>query len=255
MNRPGATATTNSVWDSLWSDPISQELAKIESDVQAVSRLANRLFGPTANELGEIAGDWARSWRLRNLLAIQKRLEKRLQAKGVDYGDLRHLSLSVGLPMLERASYQDDSFLQKKWANLMAASLHSGRAGDDFNLEMTYVEILSQMARLDCEILEYVCEQGVDHQDEQGYIEIAALDPAELEAEFSGRLAHLSLEKLCSLGALRRAPKLPLKSGGSVGLQEIIAPTLVGINLYVASSGQTPEWMKTKGTGDPNAVP
>ena len=47
--------------------------------------------------------------------------------------------------MLERASYQDDSFLQKKWANLMAASLHSGRAGDDFNLEMTYVEILSQM--------------------------------------------------------------------------------------------------------------
>ena len=230
-------------------------MAKIESGVQAVSGLANRLFGPATNELGEIAGDWARSWRLRNLLAIQKRLEKRLQAKGVDYSDLRHLSLSVGLPMLERASYQDDSFLQKKWANLMAASLRSERAGDDFSLEVTYVEILSQMARLDCEILEYVCEQGVDHQDEQGHIVIAALDPAELEAEFSGKLARLSLEKLCSLGVLRRAPKLPLQPDGRGGLQEIIAPTLVGINLYVASSGQTPEWMKTKGTGDPNAVP
>ena len=101
----------------------------IKTAIQAVSGLASRLFGPAADELGEISGDWARYWRLRNLVVIHEKFEKVLQAKGLDYGDLRHLSLSVGLPMLERASYQDDSVLQEKWANLMAASLISEGSG------------------------------------------------------------------------------------------------------------------------------
>ena len=233
------------------------ELTKMESAVQAVSGFARRLFGPAAAELGEIGGDWARYWRLRNLLAIQGRLERILQSKGIGHNDLRHLSLSVGLPMLERASYQDDSFLQERWANLMAASLNSEGSAEGFSLGVMHVEMLSQMARLDCEVLEFVCERGIDHRDGQGNLAIAGLDPAEVEAGFSGKLAHISLEKLCALGAVQRAIRTPLKPGGSSmsGLQEIIAPTLIGLNLYLASSGKTPEWMQTEGIGDPRATP
>lgn len=232
---------------------MSQELIKMKTAIQTVTGLASRLFGPAADELGEISGDWARYWRLRNLVVIQEKVERVLQAKGLDPGDLHHLSLSVGLPMLERASYQDDSVLQEKWANLMAASLISEESQGGFSLDVMHVEMLSQMVRLDCEILEFVCERGIDHQDDQGNIAIAKLEPAEVEAEFPGRLTTISLEKLCTLGAVQRATRTPFLMGArSVsGLQEIVAPTLVGLNLYLASSGKTPGWMKENGVGEP----
>ncbi|MDE0358397.1 MAG: hypothetical protein OXN92_11790 [Gammaproteobacteria bacterium] len=230
---------------------MSHELTTIEAAMGAVSVLASRLLGPGVDELGEISRDFARYWRLRNLMAIQEKVEKVLQAKGLDYGDLRHLSLSVGLPLLERASYQDDSVLQDKWANLMAASLISEESDGRFSLDVMHVEILNQMARLDCEVLEFVCERGIDHQDEQGHIVVSGLDPTEVEAAFSGKLAHISLEKLCALGAVQRSIRSPLQVARSIsGLREILAPTLVGLNLYVASSGKTPRWMKEKGAGE-----
>jgi len=233
---------------------MSQELTKIKTAIQAARGLASRLFGPAADELGEISGDWARYWRLRNLVVIQEKVEKVLQAKGLDYGDLHHLSLSVGLPLLERASYQDDSVLQEKWANLMAASLISDGSGGGFSLDLMHVEMLSQMARLDCEVLEFVCERGIDHRDGQGSIVVAKLDPAEVDAEFPGKPVHISLDKLCALGAVQRALRTPLYAGArSVsGLQEIIVPTLVGLDLYLASSGKTPRWMKGQGIGGPS---
>ena len=50
----------------------------------------------------------------------------------------------------------------------------------------------------------------------------------------------------CALGAVQRALQTPLRTDArSVsGLREIIAPTLVGLNLFLASSGKTPRWMK-----------
>lgn len=236
---------------------MSRELTKIETAVQTVTGLASRLFGPAADELGEITGDWARYWRLQNLMVIQRKVENVLQAKGLNRGNLRHLSLSVGLPMLERASYQDDSVLQEKWANLMAASLISEEPEGGFSLDVMHVEMLSQMARLDCEVLEFVCERGIDHRDGQGTIVVAQLEPGEVEEEFAGRLAHISLEKLCALGAVQRAIRTPFQTGANTvsGLQEIVAPTLVGLNLYLASSGKTPTWMKERGAGEPGKAP
>ena len=65
--------------------------------------------------------------------------------------------------MLEKASYQDDSFIQDRWANLIASSLLAAElVEDDFSLDVTYVEILGQLSRLDCEILEYVSEEGIE---------------------------------------------------------------------------------------------
>ena len=115
-----------------------------------------------------------------------------------------------------------------------------------------HLEMLSQTAPLDSEVLEVVCEQGIDHRDEQGNIAIARLEPAAVEAEFPGRPAHISLEKLGGLGAVQRAIRTPLKMGGTSisGLREIVAPTLVGLSLYLASSGKTPRWMTEKGTGE-----
>ena len=221
---------------------MSEELAKIAQALESLCGFMKQLFGPSVEQVGEIGGDWARYWRLRNLLAIKTRVDRIVEAEGIGSGDLRHLSLSVGLPMLEKASYQDDSFLQEKWANLIVGSLRPGDPEEDFSLEITYVEILGQFSRLDCEVLEYVCEEGVMPTD-QGRFKYRELNPDDVMSKFHGRLTHISLEKLNTLGVVRRQLKVPLQSGtGPSGLAEVIVPTSMGINLIIAASGEVPRW-------------
>lgn len=47
------------------------------------------------------------------------------------------------------------------------------------------------------------------------------------------------------LGLIYRDPKVPLETGGPVGVKYVYAPTLLGINMY-AACGNTPEWVVDK---------
>ena len=105
---------------------------------------------------------------MKNLLRLNDRLEKVIEEKNLDKSSLQKLSLSVGLPLFEKASYQDDEVLQKKWANLLASGMVKSEEGDnEFSLDITYVEILHQFSRLDCEVLEYIVENGVIETESQ----------------------------------------------------------------------------------------
>ena len=69
-------------------------------------------------------------------------------------------------------------------------------------------------------------------------------DLDELEERFDKRIAHISVEKLVTLGVLQRAPKLPLTPGpSSSGLVEVIMPTIIGLNFYATASGKMPGWV------------
>ncbi len=222
---------------------MSNELAKIGATIEVIGEFARQLFGPSAEQVGQIGGDWARLWRMKNLLCIKKKVDRLIEDKGVDVDDVHHLSLSVGLPMLEKASYQDDSFIQDRWANLIASSLLAAElVEDDFSLDVTYVEILGQLSRLDCEILEYVSEEGIESMKEGKY-DVRELDPDDIRERFSGRLASVSLEKLSVLGAIQLPFMIPLRAGtGPSGFRQVVAPTLIGLNLYTAASGKPPKW-------------
>ena len=178
---------------------------------KSIKEFALKIFGPGAEQVGMIVGDWARLWRVKNLLSINGKWERICREKGIDPADGRHLSFAVGLPLLEKASYHDDDFLQEKWAHLIASSLRSDvRATSDFSLEITYIEILNQLSRLDCEVLEFIVENGVEGRDENG-ITIKSLEPDAIESAHPNSSAvHLSLEKLGLLGCASRDPKIPL---------------------------------------------
>ena len=220
---------------------VAPEIAK------SIKEFALKIFGPGAEQVGMIVGDWARLWRLNNLISINGKWERICREKGIDPADGRHLSFAVGLPLLEKASYHDDDFLQERWAHLIASSLCSDdRAASDFSLEITYIEILNQLSRLDCEVLEFIVENGVEGRDENGTT-IRSLEPDAIESAHPNSSAvHLSLEKLVSLGCASRDPKIPLKVGGSRGIEELIGPTSIGINLYISASGKTPKWLSGK---------
>ena len=98
-------------------------------------------------------------------MRLNECLERVIKERNLVEEDLKKLSLSVGFPLLEKASYQDDEFLQEKWANLLASAMEKRENEDtDFSLDTTYIEILHQFSRLDCEVLEYIVENGVSEE-------------------------------------------------------------------------------------------
>ena len=204
-----------------------------------------KLLGPTAEQFGLMGGDWARAWRIKNLLAINEKCDRIFQEKGINPAEGRHLSLAAGLPLLEKASYHDNDFLQERWAHLITSSLRSeDQAESSFNLDITCVEILNQLSQLDCEVLEFIVENSVKGNGDDG-ITVRPLEQDEIQDAHPNTPSHISLEKLTSLGCARFDPKIPLKTGGQ-GLIEVVTPTAIGINLYIAASGKTPKGMKSK---------
>ena len=101
------------------------------------------LIGPALSQIGLTIGDQAKYFRIKNLLRLSDRLGKVIEEKNLDKNSLQKLSLSVGLPLLEKASYQDDAVLQQNWANLLASGMEKSEKRDnEFSLDITYVEIL-----------------------------------------------------------------------------------------------------------------
>ena len=212
----------------------------------AVRKFTLKILGPGAEQAGLIVGDWARLWRVKNLVAINEKFDRICKEKGFNPAEGRYLVMSLGLPLLEKASYQDNDFLQERWAHLIASSLNSdNRSGSEFSLDITCVEILNQLSKLDCEVLEYIVENGVKSRDEKtGEMETVGLEPKKIQEAHPHKLANVSLEKLVSLGCAYRVLKTPLKAGGDGygSLRQEITVTLIGLNLYVAASGKRPTW-------------
>ena len=212
--------------------------AKATEVAAAADRLTQRLFGPAFTNLGEIAGDWVRLWRMANLARISRRVDRMTERRGLDPAGTRRVALSVGLPLLEKASLEDDPFLQEWWAGLIAGEHAGADDAEGFGLDAVYVTAMAQLTRLDCEILTYVCEQGVGQRSEEG-IEPNPLDPEDISRKY-GQLAHIAVDKLVVLGLIFRIPKLPLEPGGSVGLLEVVIPSIIGLNLYAVATGNLP---------------
>ena len=229
-------------------DPASIELGITASKeaLKILGEFGQQLFGPSAEQLGLIVGDHVRFYRMKNLLAIKEKVDHVFQEKGIDPSARRYLKLAVGLPLLEKASYQDDGFLQEMWANLIANSLRSDDEVGGLSLDITYVEILHQLSRLDCEVLDYIVENGVKGRNKKtGEIQLIPLDPSEIDKSHPNKPAHISLEKLVSLGCAYRALKVPLKPGSGDGysaLGQDIVVTLIGLNLCLSASEKKPTW-------------
>ena len=125
----------------------------------ALSGLFERMFAasviaPALSQVGMTIGDQAKYYRIKNLVRLNEHLKKTLEERGLGADDLGGISLAEGLPLLEKASYQDDDYLQKKWAGLIASLMEKDdEKQESFSLGVTYVEILNQLSRLDCEVL------------------------------------------------------------------------------------------------------
>ena len=228
--------------------------------------LLKKLLGPTFEDFGkEIASRLKRrpfrrtSFRRRTLRAINEKCEQRCKALGLDPKNAQSLDdPALGLLFIDKASLQDDEFLQQRWANLLVSFMdpNSELNPADFQLDTTYIEIMSQFSKLDCQVLDYIVEHGLAYrysEDQQGgdrnrQLTAVPVVPDTIFEAHPGSLAHISVEKLVYLGCAYREPRTPLSpyegSNSYGGLQQDIVPTLIGLNLALSASGKTPSWLQ-----------
>ena len=219
---------------------------QLPSTARVIADFCHKLLGPAAEQIGESLGERLVVFRLNNLLKIRESVEKILQDKGSPQPAGSHLPPSVGLPLIDKASYEDDPKLQSMWANLIANSLISeGNQDSDLSLDKIHVEILHQFSKLDCDVLEYLVENGIACRDpETGIMPARMLDPESVINDVADPLTHLSIEKLVSLGCASLTPRVPIEFGtGRYGnLVQDLRLTLIGLHLFLLASGKKPSW-------------
>lgn len=123
------------------------EAAKSSSQaLEHLTDLFNKLAGPLASELGQMMGDKARVYRMRNWLKCEHRIaEMLLEAKAEPHA----IPSRLFLPALEAASLEDDADLQELWAGLIA-----NMATYDMETPSAYITFLKELSRYEALALE-----------------------------------------------------------------------------------------------------
>ena len=219
---------------------------QLPSTSRVIADFCRKLLGPAAEQIGQSLGERLVVFRVNNLLKISERVEKILEDRDAPRPATTHLPPSVGLPLIDKASYEDDPKLQSMWANLIANSLTSKEnKQSEFGLDKIHIEILHQFSKLDCEVLEYLVENGVGTRDrETGTMTGRTLDPESLIKDIPNPLTHLSIEKLVSLDCASLTPRVPLEFRTSRygSLVQDLRLTLIGLHLFLLASGKKPSW-------------
>ena len=115
---------------------------------QVAGGLMVKLFGPLAKEIGEDLVGWYRAKRKANLDAILTKAAQKAETAGAE----RALpSMSATIPMIEKASLEDDASMQDKWASLLAASVSLATAG---KMRKSFPQILSELEPLEAKMLD-----------------------------------------------------------------------------------------------------
>ncbi len=106
-----------------------------------------KIFGGALEEYGAAWRDKAAYFRWKNLNDI---LEKAEAISGGDTEKLRPLRLSLAIPIIEKASLEDDPSLQDMWAALIANSASSDDGDQNTKI---FADVLASLSPLDARLL------------------------------------------------------------------------------------------------------
>ncbi|WP_332023022.1 Abi-alpha family protein [Kaistella sp.] len=85
----------------------------IEKDIELIKDFAEKLIGPTIEEVGLLMSDNIKYYRFKNQLNILTKAKKYVKDKNID---IKHIPIKILVPLLESASLEEDNELQDKWA-------------------------------------------------------------------------------------------------------------------------------------------
>lgn len=153
-------------------DPVKQatELAKATGatieQVRKFGEFADQIFGKGLSNAFGMIGDKLAYLRFERAISLAEKTKKRLAERGVD--QLRYVPVNIGLPLLEKASMEEDENIHDMWSNLLANAADPNYDGE---IRKNYVSILSELEPIDAVILMHiVIEYGrmTDSQKKEG---------------------------------------------------------------------------------------
>lgn len=128
-----------------------------------LGELLRTLAGPLATEIGETLGVCARHYRFRVALRMLEKTQTMVEQRGLDP---HAVPPRLFLPILEKASVEDDEDLHSRWAALLANACVSD------SVHPSFIEVLGQLAPLDARLLDHIydlCEVQKNLQALSGY--------------------------------------------------------------------------------------
>jgi hypothetical protein len=118
--------------------------------VKEVAAFVDGVFGSAISNVWGLMSDKLAYYRLEKAVELHHNVEEKLRKRGVKK---RYVPVAFGLPILEKATIEDDKTLQERWANLLA---NAQDATYDKPLRRNYTSILGDMEALDVLILNKV---------------------------------------------------------------------------------------------------
>lgn len=133
-----------------------QEISKAAGKGLDAAQTAGGFFGKyLAGPLEETSGiltDRLRFIRWERQVRLARRAQQILAEHGLEAPN-RKLPLSIGVPLIEAASLEEDDELQDLWAQLLA---NCGDADSGVRLKRSYITILQDMGSLEAKLLDRI---------------------------------------------------------------------------------------------------
>ncbi len=111
-----------------------------------------------ATEVGNIVGDYLRSFRLNNLEKINQKHQKMLEERSLTKDDLKTIEPKFGIPVLDAASLETNDVLQSIWAKLI-----TNAADPNFTREIrvAFINVLKTFTPVEVGILSF-CNKRIN---------------------------------------------------------------------------------------------
>ena len=190
---------------------------------QAIGDLLVKLFGPVAEEAGQ---SWASQYRAKRKANLEKILPKAAQKAEAAGTERVRPPMSVAIPMIEKASLEEDAFMQEKWASLLAASVSPAMAG---KVRKGFPQILSELEPLDAKVLEFLYESGCVYDPPESH-ESTSVGKIGEAVGIPDRERRIVAQSLLGLGLCRRPPSSLFKGPMRFAEEGAIALSGLGVD-------------------------
>ena len=115
-----------------------------------------KVCGDAIVEAGGVLTDWARFFRYKNLLLIHDKVNEIHQKRKVE-GKTTPIPARYAIPLIQKASTEDEESLQVMWAGLIANATDPNKR---LEVKRIQIQILSELEPLDAHVLEFFSKQG-----------------------------------------------------------------------------------------------
>lgn len=170
-----------------------------DTSVDAIKKLASFLdgtFGKVVSNSFGLLSDKLAYYRLEKAIALQEAVDQKLRERGVGK---RYVPVAFGLPIIEKATVEEDPTLQEKWANLLA---NARDATYDKPIRRNFTSILADMEPIDSHILDSVVREYLAIEENRGQ-RLFSKDKLVENTKIPGEVGENAVRNLIRLGLFK----------------------------------------------------